>query len=123
MALGGEIERREVFVTTLERYTRSRAPKTTPESLKTADTALNAAYKARMVETKQDDKDLEKGTTGQDVLRDAQRAWIPYRDAWTAFYRLRWKGAASPEALDQEIAAALTRDRTKELAEMGAVEE
>lgn len=123
MALGGEIERREVFVATLERYTRSRAPKATPEALKTADAALNAAYKARMAEMKQNDKEMEQGTTSQDVLRDAQRAWIPYRDAWTAFYRLRWKGAAPPEALDQEIEAALSRDRSKELAEMGAVEE
>jgi uncharacterized protein YecT (DUF1311 family) len=120
MTLSGEMQRHEDFVTLLERYTHKRVPTATPETLKQADAALNAAYKTRRAEMKAEDQELEKGTAGQDSLRSAQRAWIPYRDAWIAFYRLRWKGDAPSEALDREIANALTEERTKELAELGA---
>jgi uncharacterized protein YecT (DUF1311 family) len=120
--LVGEIKRGEDFVATLERYTRERAPETNPTALKTADDALNATYTEVMAAYKAEDEDAGKGTSGQDVLRQAQRSWIPYRDAWIAFYRLRWKEAAPPEALDREIAAALTEQRTKELGEVVAEE-
>lgn len=120
MHLSSQTERNDDLLATLERYVQKRAPAATPDALKEADAALNAAYKARLAQAKADDKEYETGTAGQDVLRDAQRAWIPYRDAWIAFYRLRWKGAAPAEALDREIAAALTEKRTRELNELGA---
>lgn len=119
VVLGGEAERGDDFVATLERYSQKRAPAATPDALKKADNALNSLYKEMMAAAKADDEEYEQGTAGQDALRNAQRAWIPYRDAWSAFYRLRWKGAAPPEALDREIAAALTEKRTRELSELG----
>lgn len=53
---------------------------------------------------------------GRTFLRDAQRAWIRYRDAWVAFYQARWKGTAKPEALKREISCALTTERSVQLA-------
>lgn len=120
VVLGSQIERNDDFFGTLERCVQKRVPAATPDALKKADAALNTAYKAILDQAKADDQELEKGTTGQDVLRSAQRAWIPYRDAWIAFYRLRWKGAAPDEVLDREIAAAITQQRTRDLNEFGA---
>jgi uncharacterized protein YecT (DUF1311 family) len=119
VVLGGEMDRTDDFLATLERYTQKRAPEANPAGLKKADDALNSLYKTMMAAAKADDKEYEQGTAGEDALRNAQRAWIPYRDAWTAFYRLRWKGAIAPEILDREIATALTRERAKELPELG----
>ena len=119
VVLSSQIARNDDLLAILERYVQKRAPAATPEALKKADADLNAAYKAILAQAKADDKEYEMGTAGQDVLRDAQRAWIPYRDAWITFYRLHWKGAAPAEALDREIAAVLTEKRTRELSELG----
>jgi uncharacterized protein YecT (DUF1311 family) len=118
--LGAEGKRVEIFISTLERFGRQRAAAASAESLKQADTTLNAAYKAAMAledEACEGCGEGEKSTRA--LLRDAQRIWIHYRDAWTAFYRLRWKGAAPPEALDREITAALSAQRTEELRKLG----
>lgn len=110
LVLGGQADGNESFVSALERFSRQRAPAASPEALQKADTALNAAYKAAMSREEFDEEhSLSKS------LREAQRAWIRYRDAWTSFYRLRWKDAAPPDALDREIGAALTAQRAEEL--------
>jgi uncharacterized protein YecT (DUF1311 family) len=118
VVLSSQMDRTDDLLATLERYVQKRAPAATPDALKKADAALNTAYKAIVSQAKADDKEYETGNAS--ALRDAQRAWIPYRDAWIAFYRLRWKGAAPAETLDREIAAALTEKRTRELNEFGA---
>ena len=120
--LAGQQDQTEAFLATLEKYARDRAPAASPAELERADHALNAAYQKQMIQVKADDKEDNRTTAGQDSLRDAQRAWIPYREAWKAFYRLRWKGAATPEALDREIATVLTATRTQELSKLGSEE-
>ena len=115
--LSSQMDRTDDLLATLERYVQKRAPAATADALKKADSVLNTAYKAIVSQAKADDKEYETGNAS--ALRDAQRAWIPYRDAWIAFYRLRWKGAAPPEALDREIAAALTEKRPRDLNELG----
>jgi uncharacterized protein YecT (DUF1311 family) len=123
MVLEGQIRRGEDFAAALERHTRKRAPEASPAALKKADGDLNAAYKKLVALSGPCPKDDPYcGNYDRDVVRDAQRSWLPYRDAWIAFYRLHWKEAASPEALDREIAAALTEQRTKELGQVGAEE-
>jgi uncharacterized protein YecT (DUF1311 family) len=120
MVLDAEKERTGIFVSTLERFGRQRAAAASAEALKKADAALNAAYKAAMAK---EDESCEGCGEGEEssraLLRDAQRVWIHYRDAWTAFYRLRWKGAAPPEVLDREITAALSTQRVEELRKLG----
>jgi len=120
MVLAAEKERTGIFVSTLERFGQKRAAAASPEALKQADTALNAAYKAAMAKEDEACEGCGEGEkSGRALLRDAQRVWIHYRDAWTAFYRLRWKGAAPPEALDREITAALSTQRVEELRKLG----
>jgi uncharacterized protein YecT (DUF1311 family) len=112
--LGSQASGNEAFVANLERFGRQRADAATQETLNKADAALNTAYKAAMAR-----EELSEGNhTLSESLRAAQRAWIRYRDAWIAFYRLRWKDAAPPDALDREITAALTEQRTAELREL-----
>lgn len=103
----------EAFVADLERFGRQRAALASPEMLKKEDEALNAAYKVAMGR-----EEFNDGHALSESLRAAQRAWLAYRDAWIAFYQLRWKDAAPPEALQREITAALTRRRTEELRKM-----
>jgi uncharacterized protein YecT (DUF1311 family) len=98
----------ETFVANLERYSKSRAPAATAADAQRADTNLNAAYRAHMAAS----DEIDAGH-----LRAAQRAWIAYRDAWTAYYAERWRAAAPAETLRREILTQLTLDRTKELAE------
>ena len=107
----------EAFVTTLERYGRERAPAATAAGLQKADRDLNAAYRKALAAAREPcplcrEDDHE---SGPQALREAQRAWIAYRDAWTPWYRQRWAGAATPAALDREIVTALTAGRAKEL--------
>ena len=121
--LAGQMDQTEAFLTALEKYASQRAPAATAADFERADHALNAAYQKQMTQVKADDKELERTTVGHDSLRDAQRAWISYLDAWKSFYRLRWKGAAAPEALDREIATVLTATRAEELSKLGMEEE
>ncbi|HEX4964847.1 MAG TPA: lysozyme inhibitor LprI family protein [Thermoanaerobaculia bacterium] len=120
--LAGEQAQTEAFLTALESYAVKRAPAATAAGFESADRALNAAYQQQKIKVKADDKELQRNQVGEDTLRDAQRAWIPYRDAWKTFYRLRWKGSAAPEALDREIATALTTMRAEELRKVGSEE-
>ena len=94
--LGAEIEAKEAAVVAVEQWSKKRAPSVTDAAAKKADDALNAAYRK-----------LEKTTP----LRDAQRAWIAYRDAFATHYVERWKDAAAPNALRREIITQLTNER------------
>jgi uncharacterized protein YecT (DUF1311 family) len=110
ISIGERMEKHQHFVETFERWTKQRAPAASAASVKKADEALNAAYRAYMKSiTDSGDEEMQEWKT---FMRDAQRAWIPYRDAFAAYYVARWKGAASPDALRREIVAQLTRDRT-----------
>lgn len=101
----------ETFMATLERFSRERASVATDVDAKRVDADLNAAYRKRVAE-------LEEIDAGH--LRDAQRAWIAYRDAFAEYYVERWRAAAPPETLRREIVTQLTRDRTTHFAEARA---
>lgn len=81
-----------------------------------ADAELNTAYKAAMTAMKQTDKDLPKDLKGAaDTLRDAQRAWIPYRDKACDSYGFLARGGSMESMLVLGCRADLTRKRTSEL--------
>lgn len=100
MVLGAEMDAKEQVVVALERFSKERAPAASATEWKHADNDLNRAYRVLSRDT---------------FLRDAQRAWIAYRDAFAEFYAERWRGAASPEVLQREIITQLTRERTAQL--------
>jgi hypothetical protein len=75
-----------------------------------ADLALNAAYKKALAHLASKDNF---STVKPDDSRRAQRAWIVYRDAFAAFAPL-----AMPDAAAKAVAARLTQERAKALAEL-----
>ncbi len=75
-----------------------------PGQFQKSDAALNAAWKKVMANSFEDF-----GTVTRDGVRETQRAWIRYRDAWRAFANLTWPG------MGETAADYLTRERTNAL--------
>lgn len=98
----------------VERLSRTRATACAPADVKDADATLNVSYRRAMT-TRWRWVDLWDADLARSWLRDAQRAWITYRDAWTAFYQARWTGQAAPEVLAREIVCELTSSRSADL--------
>lgn len=119
MEIGTRLHGEETFVDALERHSKNRLAVASEPEAKHADAELNAAYRKRLADIEPCDPEYcdPELPTETDNLRAAQRAWIPYRDAWIAYYLERWRGTASPEALRREIFTQLTRDRTAHLRE------
>jgi uncharacterized protein YecT (DUF1311 family) len=116
------LDRKKKFIELLERLAEKRAPAATDAEVKKVDAALNKAYRERMAQIKPCDPEIEycgpEVTKETDNLRAAQRAWIPFRDAFSAWYLERWRGAASNEVLRREIITLLTRERITELGDV-----
>lgn len=76
----------------------------TPGQFQKSDAALNAAWKKVMANSFED-----LGTVTKEGVRGTQRAWIKYRDAWSAFAGLAWPG------MGEAAADYLTKERTNTL--------
>ncbi|TFI57233.1 DUF1311 domain-containing protein [Sphingomonas parva] len=107
MQIGAEEAAREAFTEMLRRLSTGRAPRYTSAQYRAADAALNAAYRKAIREA---DTGRGIGAVTQVGIRDAQRAWLRYRDAFVAFAKLKWPGVPS-----DSLAAWLTIERTKML--------
>jgi uncharacterized protein YecT (DUF1311 family) len=111
MQLEAEMATKEQFIAMLERLARARAP-TTVAHAKDMDRGLNAAYKKILAAKPMQCTACSNPQEQIDVARDAQRAWVHYRDAWVAFYTARWERAAPPVVLRRECETALATERT-----------
>jgi len=84
-----------------------------------ADADLNAVYKTAMGKMHEVDSYLSDSLKGAaDALRDAQRAWITYRDKACAAYGYLARGGTMEPQLIYICRANLTRERTKELKDL-----
>lgn len=82
----------------------------------TADAALNAAYGEAKALMRQIDADLPKAERGAEAyLRDAQRAWIGFRDAACAAEGYVMHGGSGEPMLIYACRARLTEQRTQDL--------
>ena len=111
------IEARETLemelLDTVQRFERGERPTQTAASLAPLDRALNTTY--REVRAELQDRPLLQGydlfgTVNADGVRDTQRAWLRYRDAWVAFAATRW-----PDTAGDAWRAWLTDTRTAAL--------
>jgi uncharacterized protein YecT (DUF1311 family) len=103
------ISRRQLHAQFIEAVERANTPpplSATDEALKQADAELNATYRAKLAAG---DK------MAQQLLKTAQRAWIPYRDAWVRFQQARWGASVDAKKLSTEVLTRLTRERTEAL--------
>lgn len=84
-----------------------------------ADEELNAAYKAAMSKMRETDEFLPEDQRGAaETLREAQLAWIPYRDKACDAYGFQARGGTMEPMLVYGCRAQLTEQRTKELEEL-----
>ena len=83
---------------------------------KGADAELNISYKAAIAQMKDMDTNLPPELKGAEkTLREAQRAWIPYRDKACESYGFMARGGSMESMLVGNCLADLTRNRIKEL--------
>lgn len=86
---------------------------------KEADAELNDAYRAAMEAMRDIDANLPADQQGAiDTLRDAQRAWIAYRDKACAAYGYLARGGTMEPMLIYQCNAELTAQRTDELEQL-----
>lgn len=101
-ALEEEAARWTAFQTLLGQLAVGRLPAATAAQNQAADAKLNAAYRKLMAAG-----EPEFGTVTLKGVRDTERVWIRYRDAWLAFAK-----AAYPATPPAALSAHLTRERT-----------
>ena len=90
-----------------------------------ADTELNAAYRTAIAGAQEADRDYARATQGNEMrdsgpgeeasLREAQRAWVTFRDAQCQGESYEARGGSMQPMLYQGCRATLTRARTAEL--------
>ena len=106
MATGAEEALRDEFLAMIERLDSGRAPHLSSARFQADDAALNTAYRDAIRGPFYDSP----GSVTREGIRDAQRAWLRYRDAFLAFAALRY-----PQVQRDSLAAWLTEQRTVRL--------
>ncbi|MBY6088863.1 lysozyme inhibitor LprI family protein [Maritimibacter alkaliphilus] len=84
-------------------------------AFETADAALNAAYTQAMALAKERGPVPAGQDTDADLLRAAQRAWIPFRDAACEAESTLARGGSLQPMLKLNCLERLTRQRTEDL--------
>lgn len=85
-------------------------------ALRAADEDLNATYKLAIGVMRSWDADLPKKQRGaEEALRQAQRAWLPYRDATCANEAFFYKGGSMEALVRAYCLERMTRARTEEI--------
>jgi uncharacterized protein YecT (DUF1311 family) len=79
------------------------------------DARLNEVYQARMAEHRASDAEYKPALSEADTLRDAQRAWIPFRDANCLYEISHWGGGTGAGPAGTACAMRMTAERALEL--------
>jgi len=98
---------RNQFLTDLQRLKGGTWPAASAADAADADAKLNASYKKALAAASGPDR---YGTVTADYIRAAQRAWLPYRDAW-----IRFAAVAAPGVSRDAVFARITRLRLAQL--------
>lgn len=89
------------------------------QSLRAADDDLNGIYAQAIEAARETDRYLpEDAPSAEDLLRIAQRAWIPYRDAVCESAAAPYYGGSIQPQIHMSCLARMTRDRTQALADL-----
>lgn len=115
-AVGAREDLETALLDAVKRFDGGARPTQKAADFARADKALNATYKttmAKLAAGRGDGMFGEYGTIGPDGVRETQRAWLRYRDAWVRFAALRWPGTPA-----DAWKAWLTTERTQALAEL-----
>jgi uncharacterized protein YecT (DUF1311 family) len=114
MAIAAKDAEDELFLADLERFEKGDLPKGTAEHLAAADRRLNEIYRAiQHAKTDEPDNRLGPSTVTKADVQAAQKLWLRFRDAWTAFGRSRY-----PAAPAQAWPLLLTERRIEQLQDL-----
>ena len=106
--LGSQNILQDLFRAELVRFERKQWPVLSAHQLAAIDTVLRRVYDQKVRELKRQTPDmLDQGAVSPDHLASAQLSWESYREAWTAFARLRYPAAADA------IRAQISQDRSR----------
>lgn len=108
MTIEAEEALRDEFLALLQDLAAGRAPRAGAGAYAEADRRLNSAYRAALAAAVPAESP---GAVTREGIRDAQRAWLRYRDAMLAFAAVKF-----PAARRDGLAAWLTEKRTAMLA-------
>src|SRR5690606_1624110 len=101
----------------MERFETGARPDEKAADFPAADKALNAAYRRTLaaLDASRDDDDAfgEYGTIQSEGVRETERLWLRYRDAWVAFAATRY-----PDTAANAWRAWLSRARARALSEI-----
>ena len=106
MQIGEEEKLRDELLAMVKALEAAKAPRFTAAEYQAADAALNSAYRAYLASDAVGGD--YPGAISRQGVRDAQRAWIRYRDAFFAFAALRY-----PQVTRDSLATWITRKRTE----------
>jgi uncharacterized protein YecT (DUF1311 family) len=102
------------LVTALERLEQGRLPGGGRHAAQQSDAELNEAYASKIERLRTGEEAADRsdcfGTVKADDVREAQRAWLKYRDAFVAFGRARYPSVNADAWVDR-----LSRERLYEL--------
>ena len=82
----------------VQRFERGELPQADEAQFAEADRRLNEAYGRARAAAKFEEPGVmfgPLGTTTPEGIRDAERAWIKYRDAWVTFGAVRWPAVSA----------------------------
>jgi uncharacterized protein YecT (DUF1311 family) len=99
---------REDFIEALSSFETGNLPSGSSAGYADADKRLNLAYRNAMSDANKNKSDY--GAVQPDGIRDAERAWLKYRDAFIAFAKFRY-----PDVPAEAWLTLLTKDRTSVL--------
>ena len=96
---------RDDFLAAVQSFESGRYPSGSPATFAAADARLNQAYEKAVAYTEAHKSDYR--AVQLEGIRDAERAWLKYRDAWVAFAKLRYPAVPAEAWL-----TLLSQDRT-----------
>jgi uncharacterized protein YecT (DUF1311 family) len=87
-AFAADQELRNNFLAAVRSFEKGNQPQGSISDFSRADAGLNRIYRMALLHA--ESKKSEYGAVQPDGIREAERSWLKYRDAWIAFARLRY---------------------------------
>ena len=94
-ALQDGIDIDRAWIKSLNDLAAGKLPHYTAADFRSADASLNMAYRQAIPNTAGCEKSDIQICLTTDALRQIERAWIAYRDAWVAYAALRWPAVSA----------------------------
>ncbi|OAI09078.1 hypothetical protein A1353_04940 [Methylomonas methanica] len=90
MTVGEEASLQDDFLASLQSFEKGHTPNFDDQQFAEADAKLNAIYKKILA-----DKNFSWGTVNQNSIKETQREWLKYRDAWVKFGSIKYPAVSA----------------------------